>query len=100
MSLSGSWTLSMQTPMGLQTFTFIAKVEGTSLTGTIANGADEPIEITDGIVEGPAASWKLAVKKPMPMTLAFDATEDGNSLSGTAKPGFFPAVKFSGVRLT
>jgi hypothetical protein len=50
MSLSGSWTLSMQTPMGLQTFKFIAKVEGTSLTGTIANGTDEPIEITDGIV--------------------------------------------------
>src|SRR5882762_7796944 len=99
MSLSGSWTLSMQTPMGLQTFTFIAKVEGTTLTGTIANGADEPIAITDGIVEGSAASWKLAVKKPMPMALSFSATEDGNSLSGTAKPGFFPAVKFSGVRV-
>jgi hypothetical protein len=100
MSLSGSWTLSMQTPMGLQTFTFIAKVAGTTLTGTIANGADEPIEITDGSVEGLAASWKLTVKKPMPMTLSFSATEDGNSLSGTAKPGFFPAVNFSGVRLT
>jgi hypothetical protein len=100
MSLSGSWTLSMQTPVGLQTFTFIANVEGTTLTGTIASGADDPIEITDGIVENLAASWKLTVKKPMPMTLLFSATEDGNSLSGTAKPGFFPAVKFSGVRLT
>jgi hypothetical protein len=81
MSLSGSWTLSMQTPMGLQTFTFIAKVEGTSLTGTIANGADEPIEITDGIVEGLAASWKLTVKKPMPMT--------GKDLHGNALAAVF-----------
>jgi hypothetical protein len=86
--------------MGLQTFTFIAKVEGTKLTGTIAKDADEPIEITDGTVDGSAASWKLTVKKPMAMTLTFAATEDSNSLSGTAKPGFFPAVKFSGVRLT
>jgi hypothetical protein len=86
--------------MGLQTFTFIAKVEGTKLTGTIAKDADEPIEITEGTVDGSAASWKLTVKKPMAMTLAFAATEESNSLSGTAKPGFFPAVKFSGVRLT
>jgi len=35
----------------------------------------------------------------LPMTLTFAATEDSNSLSGTAKPGFFPAVKFSGVRI-
>jgi hypothetical protein len=100
MSLSGSWTLTMQTPMGLQTFTFFAKVESTLLTGTIANGADEPIAISDGIVEGFAASWKLTVKKPMPMTLAFSATEDSNSLAGTAKAGPFPAVTFSGVRIT
>jgi len=100
MSLSGSWTLTMQTPMGLETFTFVAKVEGTSLTGTFAKGADAPIEISDGIVEGLAASWKLTVKKPMPMTLSFTATQDSNSLSGMAKPGVFPAVKFSGVRIT
>jgi hypothetical protein len=85
--------------MGLQTFSFIAKAEGTTLTGTIANGADEPVEITDGVLEGLAASWKLTVKKPMPMTLSFSATEDGNNLSGMVKPGFFPPVRFSGVRM-
>jgi hypothetical protein len=99
MSLSGTWTLTMQTPMVLQTFTFVAKAEGTSLAGTIANGADQPIAISDGVVDGFAASWKLTVKKPMPMTLSFSATEVGNSLAGTAQAGPFPAVKFSGVRI-
>jgi hypothetical protein len=88
MSLSGSWTLSMQTPMGLQTFMFIAKVEGTSLTGTIANGTDEPIEITDGVIEGSAASWKLTVKKPMPMTGIFP----GREVFGCAADGALAAV--------
>jgi hypothetical protein len=90
----------MQTPVGLQTFTFIARVEGTTLIGTIANGADEPIEIADGVVDGLASSWKLSVKKPMAMTLIFSATEGNDSLSGTVKPGFFPAVNFSGTRIT
>ena len=99
MSIAGTWTLTMQTPMGLQTLTFIAKVEGKTLTGTMARGAEEPVAITDGAVEALAATWKLTVKTPMPMTLAFSGTDGGNSLSGTVKPGFFPAIPFSGTRI-
>ncbi len=40
----------------------------------------------------------MPIQKPMAVTLAFDATVDGEAIAGTAKLGALGSAKFNGVR--
>ena len=62
----------MNTPMGAQSGH--ARPEGRrhALTGTMtAAAAPDPMEITDGAVDGDYLTWKAALTQPMPITLEF-----------------------------
>jgi hypothetical protein len=96
-SLDGSWTINVTTPMGLQTGTVELTSEGSTLTGNTTNSG-ETVEITEGTVDGDSATWKADVTKPFPMTLTFNVTVDGDSLSGTAQAGAFPPSPLTGSR--
>ncbi|MGD1049694.1 MAG: hypothetical protein ABR947_01325 [Solirubrobacteraceae bacterium] len=97
MSVDGKWNITLNTPMGQQTSTIELISDGSGLTGT-QSGNNESGPIYDGSVEGDTATWKVNITRPMPLTVTFNATVEGDSISGTAKAGMFPKSTFVGTR--
>ena len=97
MSADGTWTTTMNTPMGAQNGTMELKTEGNTLTGTLS-GPQGSLDIEDGTVDGNSLAFKASVTSPMAMTLEFSATVDGDSISGDVKLGAFGNATFTGTR--
>jgi hypothetical protein len=97
MSVDGTWNITVQTMMGAQSSTVELVADGANLTGT-QSGNGESGPIYDGRADGDTATWKVDITRPMPLTVSFTATVDGDSISGTARAGMFPAAPFSGSR--
>ena len=99
MSADGSWSINMNTPMGAQSATLELEEDGSTLTGKMSAAmAPEAMEISDGTVDGNSLTWKAALTQPMPITLEFSATVDGDSISGDVKLGSFGNATFEGTR--
>jgi hypothetical protein len=99
MSADGTWKVSMSTPMGAQEMSLDLKEEGSTLTGTMSAAmAPEAIALSDGTVDGSSLSWKAALTSPMPMTLEFSATVEGDTISGDVALGSFGNATFEGTR--
>ncbi len=97
MSIDGTWTLTLETPIGTQQSTLEAKSSGGALTGT--QSSPEGLQsIQDGAVNGADASWSVAITSPMAMTLEFQGTVDGDTMAGSVKLGMFGEARFTGVR--
>ena len=94
--VDGTWNVALQTPMGTQNIAVTFATDGTSLTGR----ARTPFGDQDftGTVNGNAVSFSVDVTVPMPMTIGFDATVDGDALSGNASLGSFGTAPFTGTR--
>ncbi len=97
MSADGTWNLTMQTPMGERRSTLTLATSGGSLTGSQEAEGNTP-DITDGSVSGNDVSWKVAITNPMPLTLTFSGSVNGNTLNGTADTGMFGSFPFEGTR--
>jgi hypothetical protein len=97
MSADGTWTLTMQTPMGERRSTLTLATSGGTLTGS-QEAEGNTTEITDGSVSGNDVSWKVAITNPLPLTLTFSGTVNGNALNGTADTGMFGSFPFEGTR--
>jgi hypothetical protein len=97
MSVDGTWKITLQTPMGAQTSTIELVSDGNALSGT-QSGTHESGPIYDGSVNGDTATWKVDITRPMPLTVTFAATVEGDTISGTAKAGIFPKSTFTGSR--
>lgn len=92
------WALTLKTPMGEQKVTLaITSADGPLAGVMIGDDGESPIK--DGRADGTRLTWKADVKKPIPLTLAFDVVIDGDAMNGTFKPGMFPAAPVSGVRV-
>ena len=87
----------MQTPMGERRSTLTLSTAGGTLTGT-QEAEGNTTDIADGTVNGNDVSWKVSITNPMPLTLTFSGTVDGNSLNGTADTGMFGSFPFEGTR--
>ena len=97
MAVDGNWTLTMTTPMGDRKATLTLLNSGGTLTGT--QGADgNSAEIFDGTVNGNDVAWKVDITSPMPLTLAFTGTVDGDAISGEMGVGFMGSFPFKGSR--
>ena len=93
----GTWKLTLQSPMGPQDATLTLRSDGDRLSGQ----AETPFgdkDFDDGSIDGDQLSWSVKTLKPMPMTVKFQATVDGDSMSGTAKAGAFGTFEFTGTR--
>jgi hypothetical protein len=55
-------------------------------------------EVKDGKVDGNRLTGKFDITVPMPMTLDFDATVDGDTMTGTVTAGAFGAFPLTGTR--
>ena len=97
MSADGTWNLTMQTPMGERRSTLTLSTAGGTLTGT-QQAEGDTTDISEGTVNGNDVSWKVAITNPMPLTLTFSGTGDGNSLNGSADTGMFGSFPFQGTR--
>lgn len=97
MSIDGTWKVTMNSPMGAQEAELKLTTDGSSLSGQMVSPQGS-IDLSDGTVNGNDASWKAALTEPMPITLEFTATFDGDSVSGNAKLGAFGNASFTGTR--
>ena len=97
MSIDGSWTITVTSPMGPQVSTLVLKAEGGSLVGT--QSQDGLVNtITAGKFADNVATWSNAVIKPVKMNLDFTAKLVGDTLNGSVKAGVFGKFPFTGVR--
>jgi hypothetical protein len=97
MSADGTWNLTMQTPMGERRSVLTLSTAGGNLAGT-QEAEGNTTDIADGSVNGDDVSWKVSITEPMPLTLTFSGTVNGNTLSGTADTGMFGSFPFEGTR--
>jgi hypothetical protein len=97
MAADGIWNLTMQTPMGERCSTLTLSTAGGALTGK-QEAEGDTTDIADGSVSGDDVSWKVSITNPMPLTLTFSGTVNGNSLTGTADTGMFGSFPFEGTR--
>lgn len=96
-SADGVWNTTMKTPMGDQQATLTLATDGDTLTGTM-DGQAGSMELKDGAIDGETLSWKADITNPMPITLEFTATVNGDEISGDVKLGSFGNATFTGTR--
>jgi hypothetical protein len=97
MTADGDWDLVVTTPLGERRGVLSLRTEGKILHGRqMADG--NSTEIFDGVVEGASLSWKISITDPMPLTLKFSGSIEGDRLSGTVALGEFGNSPFSGMR--
>ena len=97
MAIDGTWEITINSPMGAQKARLELAASGGALTGTQhAQGSSQPV--ANGKVDGNAVSWSANITTPMPMTLEFTGTVDGDVLKGSVKAGAFGSFPFSGAR--
>jgi len=97
MSADGNWRLVVASPIGERPATLSVTTDGSTLKGS-QQADGNSTEIFDGTVDGNAVSWKVSIVDPMPMTLEFKGTIDGDELSGNVTLGAFGDASFSGTR--
>ena len=97
MSADGNWKITISTPMGPQEVTASITTHGDTFTGTSqsAMGSQE----ISGRVEGDTLTWSADITQPMPLKLEFEATVQGDSLTGTCKLGMFGSAPVKGERI-
>jgi hypothetical protein len=92
--------MTIDTPMGKQhaRLELTENADGTWQGTSHSADSGETSDLTDISVSGDEVSWQQAVTKPMKLNLKCTVTIDGDTLSGKAKAGMFPAVKMTGER--
>jgi hypothetical protein len=98
MSADGTWKLVMNTPIGERKSTLTLKSAGAALSGKMTNEEGNSTDILDGKADGNAVSFKAAIKSPMPLTLEFSGSVDGDKISGTVNASGVGSWPFSGTR--
>jgi hypothetical protein len=94
---TGTWDLTIKTPIGTQQVELRLWDEGGILAG-VAAGAQETVPLIDPVLDGDALTWQQAITKPMRLNLRFEVSIDGNTMTGTSKAGRLARSKVTGNR--
>lgn len=97
MSAAGTWTLTLQTPIGERRAKLVLAADGANLTGQMVAEEGNATDIYEGKVAGNGGSWKADIKNPMPLTLEFSASVNGDSMTGSVNTAL-GTWSFSGSR--
>lgn len=97
MSFTGTWNLTVKSPMGAQPSVLTVGEGDGGLTGTQESQGDVN-EIFDVKVSGDKVSWSCKVTKPMPITLKFSGKQDGDSIKGDVKVGVMGTFPWEALR--
>jgi hypothetical protein len=98
MAVSGTYKISIKTPMGDQKGTLVVNADGAAFTGSVSNDMMGAMDIADGKVSGNTLTWKMDMKVPMPMSLDCEATVEGDAITGKITAGAFGSMALSGER--
>ncbi len=98
MSLTGSWNISIATPIGTQS-AILELTENEGVVEGIAKGNAETTPLINPVLDGNRLTWKQSITRPMRLNLTFDVTIDGDTLTGTSKAGMLPSSKVTGTRV-
>lgn len=94
----GKWHVVMNPPVGPpQEMTATFEIDGTTLSGRF--DSDQGSQDFTGTAEGNRLKWEMKVTQPVSLTLKYDLTVTGDTLSGKAKLGIIGSAKVSGTRL-
>jgi len=92
--VTGKWTGEASTPNGSFQLSFSLKQEGTKLTGTLTGPQGDPIDITNGVVDGDKVSFDVSFNG---ITIHHAGTVQGDVIKVTSKSD---QADFSGNELT
>jgi hypothetical protein len=96
-TFAGSWDVNIATPIGNMAVVFDITERDGAISGVASSDA-ETVEFIDAVADGNRLTWSQDVTTPMRLTLKFDVTVEGDTMTGTSKAGPFPASKVSGSR--
>lgn len=96
-TFAGVWDVTLDTMIGKMEVVFDITEEGGAITGTARSDA-ETVDFVDAVADGDRLTWSQNVTTPMRLTLKFDVTVDGDTMTGTSKAGILPAAKVNGRR--
>ena len=97
MNVLGTWELTLATSMGPQQSRLHITDQDDGFRGRIENpGGDVDVA---GTINGDQLKWEVKLTKPMPLTVRFDVTLEGDSLRGRAKLGLFGKAEVTGQRV-
>jgi hypothetical protein len=98
MTVSGDWTIAINSAIGTRMSEATLNQDGTTLEGSMMlEGRIQPIR--NGKADGNAVSWEVDVTAPYPMTLSFSGTVAGAAMAGQGKAGGFGSFNWSGTRV-
>ena len=97
MDATGRWKAIMSTPAGPQAMLLTVLQDGDTFTGRV----DSPMGHFDivGAVAGNTLEWVMKAKTPVPITVTFMVSVEGETLTGTAKLGVFGKSTVTGERV-
>lgn len=97
MPVDGTWDLTVHSPMGEEKSVLTLTLDGERLSGTIS-GADGTSDLKQAKLADNVVSWNTDITSPMPLTLEFCGTVEGDAMAGQVKLGMFGNAPFTGVR--
>ena len=98
MAIDGKWEITINSPMGAQKATLDLKADGGALSGT-QTAMQGTQALANGKIDGNNLSWSASITSPMPMTLEFNGSVDGDAIKGSVKAGSFGSFPFAGTRV-
>jgi hypothetical protein len=98
MSLTGTWNLSIATPMGEQKVELELVQDGDQVSGVSRNDLEGETPMVEPVLNGNKLTWKSNITRPIKVTATMELTFNGDLATGTAKAGMFPAAKVVGQR--
>jgi hypothetical protein len=98
MSLTGTWNLSIATPIGEQQVELEIAQDGSQISGVSRNELEGEQPLLEPVLAGNKLTWKSKVTKPIRATATMTLVFDGDAATGTAKAGMFPSAKITGHR--
>jgi hypothetical protein len=96
-TFAGLWDVTIDTPIGKMAVVFDITEQDGAIHGTASSDA-ETVDFLDTVADGNRLTWSQAVTTPMKLTLKFEVTVEGDTMTGTSKAGIFPASKVYGSR--
>src|ERR1019366_9411193 len=87
---AGSWDATLVTPIGTMLVVFDI-VEDNGVISGVARSDAETVDILDAAAQGNRLTWTQNVTTPMRLTLKFEVTVDGDTMTGAYKAGIFPS---------
>jgi hypothetical protein len=98
MAVDGTWTITMNTPMGSRDVTLTLDTSGGALAGQV-QGPQGAQAISNAAADGDSATWDVEMSGPMgALTLSYAGKVDGDAIAGTVQFGAFGSGDFSGTR--